>query len=147
MASVPFHYLDFRTFCYETEDEPLVTSALKTFLPEETDLDRTITEGHHGDRIIVLSARIEGADDQRHVLDVMLNTSDVGAIRSTLPERVDEDCSFFIRFDKQAAVHGEAVLGTGIQVRGKVEAYPAKRTSAIDNLREYFSSSYGRADN
>ena len=69
MSSVPFHYVDLRAFCYATEDEKRVEGALRTFLPEEFPVDRAESEGHHGDRIVVLSARVENADGIRHVLD------------------------------------------------------------------------------
>ena len=63
MSSVPFHYVDLRAFCYATEDDKRVADALRTFLPEETELERAESEGFHGDRILVLSARLERADD------------------------------------------------------------------------------------
>ncbi|MCL7418465.1 MAG: hypothetical protein M8354_11595, partial [Halalkalicoccus sp.] len=59
MAAVPFHYVDLRTFCYATEDEKRVEEALRTYLPEGFEISRAETEGYHGDRILVLSARVE----------------------------------------------------------------------------------------
>ena len=69
MPRVPFHYIDLRTFCYATEDEKRVEDALRALLPEEFELDRMENTGHHGDRIVVLSARVETADEMRHILD------------------------------------------------------------------------------
>jgi len=145
MSNVPFHYVDLRAFCYATEDEARVADALRALLPTEDgagsgddiELERERTEGHHGDRILVLSARVERADDVRYVLDALRNSPDTDRIRSELPERVAEDCSFFVHLDKQAAYrNGTAELGDGISLRAKVEAYPAKRESAIENARE-----------
>jgi len=65
MPRVPFHYIDLRTFCYATEDEKRVEDALRAFLPDEFELDRMENTGHHGDRIVVLSARVETADEMR----------------------------------------------------------------------------------
>ena len=62
MPSVPLHYVDLRAFCYATEDEERVERALMTYLPEDVELDRAVSEGHHGDRIVVLSARVERAE-------------------------------------------------------------------------------------
>ncbi len=141
MAAVPFHYLDFRTFCYETEDEERVAGALRTFLPPETSLERDETTGHHGDRILVLSTRLELADEMRYVLDRITEAEDFEAVVDQLADRVDGDCAFFIRFDKQLAYReGAIALGDGIQFRGKVEAYPATREGAVENLREYFEA-------
>ena len=53
-----------------------------------------------------------------------------------LDQRVDDNCALFLRLDKQAAFRGEVRLGSGITVRAKVEAYPAKQATAVENARE-----------
>jgi RNA binding exosome subunit len=135
VPSVPFHYVDLRTFCYATEDEKRVMQALERYLPEEYPIERTTSEGHYGDRIVVLSARVEQADDIRHVLSAVATLPDIDAVRSELDERVDDNCSFFLTLDKQAAFRGEVERGDGITLRAKVEAYPAKRENAVENAR------------
>lgn len=136
MGSIPLHYVDLRAFCYVTEDETRVEEALRTFLPEEFPIDRAESEGHHGDRIVVLSARVENADDVRVVLDRVRGIDDIDAVRADLDQRVTEDCELFLTLDKAAAHRGTARLGDGITLRAKVEAYPAKKESAIENARE-----------
>ncbi|WP_313694952.1 RNA-binding protein [Halorarum halobium] len=140
MASVPFHYVDLRTFCYATEDEKRVEQALRTFLPDEFEVDRVVNEGHHGDRIVVRSARVENADDVRHVLSVLSELPDVDRVIDELDERVDDNNSLFLRLDKQAAFGGDVRLGPGLTLRAKVEAYPAKREKAVENAREALST-------
>lgn len=140
MSSVPFHYVDLRTFCYATEDEKRVEGALRTYLPEEYELDRQVTAGHHGDRIVVRSARLENADDVRYVLDRLTELPDYDTFLDELDERVSEDCSLYLTLDKQAAFGGEVRQGDGITLRAKVEAYPAKRESAVENAREAFEA-------
>lgn len=136
MASVPFHYIDLRAFCYATEDEKRVEAALRTFLPEEYELDRAVNEGHHGDHIIVLSTRVDNADDLRHVLGRLSDLPDIDGVVAELDERVDENCSLFVRLDKQAAFRGDVERGPGVTLRAKVEAYPASKEAAVDNARE-----------
>ncbi|MEF8781380.1 MAG: RNA-binding protein [Haloferacaceae archaeon] len=136
MASVPFHYVDLRTFCYATEDEKRVEEALRTFLPEDFEIERVRNEGHHGDRIVVLSARVENADDVRHVLGGLTSLSGLDRVLEELEDRVDDNCSLFLRLDKQAAFRGDVRLGEGITLRAKVEAYPAKQPRAVANARE-----------
>ncbi|NHN58884.1 MULTISPECIES: RNA-binding protein [Halorussus] len=136
MAEVPFHYIDLRAFCYATEDDKRVEQALRTYLPEEFEIERAKSEGHHGDRILVLSARVENADEMRHVLSKVAELPDVDDLLDELDERVDENCSLFLRLDKQTAYRGEAALGEGITFRAKVEAYPAKKDAAVENARE-----------
>jgi RNA binding exosome subunit len=138
MPAVPLHYVDLRAFCYATEDDQRVETALRTFLPEDVELDRSASEGHHGDRILVLSARVERADEMRHVLDRLGELTDLEAVVAELDDRVDDNCAFYLTLDKQAASHGEVRRGDGITVRSKVEAYPAKRETAVENARELF---------
>ncbi|ATW86890.1 hypothetical protein halTADL_0068 [Halohasta litchfieldiae] len=141
MPRVPFHYIDLRTFCYATEDEKRVEEAIRAFLPEEFELDRMENAGHHGDRIVVLSARVENADDMRLILDRLAELDEIDRIMDELDERVDDNCSFFLRLDKQAAFQDEVELGKGITLRAKVEAYPAKHEAAVENAREALEQS------
>ncbi|MFC7068902.1 RNA-binding protein [Halobaculum lipolyticum] len=138
MSSVPFHYVDLRAFCYATEDEKRVADALGTFLPDEFEVDRVVNTGHHGDRIVVFSARVERADDVRHVLSRLSALAEWDRVLAELDERVDDNNSLFLRLDKQAAFKGDVELGPGITFRAKVEAYPAKREKAVENARETF---------
>ena len=139
MGSLPLHYVDLRAFCYATEDEPRVEAALRTYLPEEFAIERSEGEGHHGDRIVVLSARVERADGVRHVLSKVRELDDLDAVLRELDERVDENCSFFLKLDKQAAFRGEVRRGDGLLLRAKVEAYPAKKPAAVENVRKALS--------
>ena len=132
MSAVPFHYVDLRAFCYATEDERRVAAALRTFLPEDADLEREETEGHNGDRILVLSVRLERADEVRHVLSRLAEMDDLDGLLDELDERIDDNCAFFLGLDKQAAYGGDVRLGDGLMLRGKVEAYPAERERAIE---------------
>jgi len=146
MPRVPFHYIDLRTFCYATEDEKRVEEALRQFLPEEFEIDRVENTGHHGDRIVILSARVETADGMRVVLDQLAALDSIDRVLEELDERVDDNCSFFLRLDKQAAFNGLVRLGEGITLRAKVEAYPAKHEKAVANAREAIELAGGDAD-
>jgi len=136
MSSVPFHYIDLRAFCYVTEDEQRVENALRQLVPAEFELDRAESEGHYGDPILVLSARVESEAGMQAVLDGLRALPEEGrdTLDAELDERVNEDCSFFVSLNKQAAAAGEVRLGEGISLRAKVEAYPAKRESAIEAI-------------
>jgi RNA binding exosome subunit len=133
MGSIPLHYVDLRAFRYVTEDEDRVKRALRTFLPEEYPIDRAESEGHHGDRIVILSARVDNADDVRVVLNRVRGS--IGTVHDELDQRVTDDCELFLTFDKAAAYRGDVRLGDGIRLRAKVEAYPAKRETAVENAR------------
>ncbi len=133
MASIPVHYVDLRAFSYATEDDRRVERALRTFLPDDVELERTTSTGHLGDPILVLSARVERADEVRHVLGRLAEAEDFDRIEAELDDRVTDNCELFVRLDKQAALSGEVRLGDGITLRAKVEAYPAKRETAVEN--------------
>ncbi|WP_424014882.1 RNA-binding protein [Halorubrum xinjiangense] len=139
MPKVPFHYVDLRAFSYATEDVKRVEQALYSLLPEDVELERVENVGHHGDRIVVLSARVERADEMRHVLDRLSELEDLDRVLGELDERVDDNCALFLRLDKQAAFRDEVRLGPGLTVRTKVEAYPAKKEKAVANARETLS--------
>jgi len=136
MSSVPLHYVDLRAFSYVTEDEQRVATALGSLLPEEFDLERTESTGHHGDPIVVFSARVEETAALRSVLDGLgeLPAAERETVAAELDERVTEDCTLFLSLDKQAAAGGEIRLGEGLTVRAKIEAYPAKHERAVDAI-------------
>ncbi|MCQ4332561.1 RNA-binding protein [Natronomonas sp. F2-12] len=146
MSAVPFHYVDLRTFCYATEDEKRVETALRTFLPEETEIDSDATEGHYGDRILVLSVRLERADDVRYVLSKLTELGSFDRLLSELEDRIDDNCAFFIQLDKQAAYRGDVELGDGLMLRGKVEAYPATKDRAIETASEALAALEAQTD-
>ncbi|UPM42925.1 RNA-binding protein [Halocatena salina] len=140
MSGVPFHYVDLQAFCYATEDEPRVERALRTFLPEEFEIERVENTGYAGDRIVVLSARVENADAIRHVLAQLdrMSPEEWAQVGSELDRRVTENCELYLYLDKQAALAGSVALGDGLSFRGKIEAYPAKKESAIENVIDAF---------
>jgi hypothetical protein len=154
MSSVPVHYVDLRAFCYATEDEKRVEQALRTFVPgpdspdsddwdgEGTfvELDREVTEGFHGDRILVLSARLERADQIRYALAALARADDFDRLLGELDDRVDDNTALYVGVDKQSAFRGAVRLGEGITFRAKIEAYPAKRETAVGNARETLES-------
>lgn len=142
MSSVPLHYVDLRAFCYATEDDKRVEEALRTLLPEAFELQRMENEGHHGDRILVFSARVENADEMRVVLDQLgeLPPEQRQQLLAELDERVTDNTELFLTLDKQVAFGGDVRLGDGITVRAKVEAYPATKDAAVENARDVLES-------
>lgn len=137
--SLPFHYVDLRAFCYATEEEPRVADALRTLLPEEAEIEASSGKGHHGDPIVILSARVERAREIEYVYDRLRESVDIDVIREELEDRIDDNNALFLQLDKQAAAQGEIRLGSGLTLRSKIEAYPAKRENALENARDAFA--------
>lgn len=140
MAPVPFHYLELRAFSYATEDVKRVETALRHYTPADCAIERSRSSGHHGDPITVLSTRIETADAMRTVIERLFEIDGIERFQTQLQSRIDEECAFYLRFDKQAAFRGISSDGVGIQLRGKVESYPASRERAIENLADFFAT-------
>ena len=80
--------------------------------------------------------RLERADDVRHVLSRLAEIENFAGLMAELDDRIDDNCAFFLGLDKQAAYSGHVELGDGLMLRGKVEAYPAKRERAIETAEE-----------
>lgn len=142
MASLPLHYIDLRAFSYATESDNRVETALRAFLPADYPIEKTENTGFHGDPIVVLTTRVDNADDMRYVLNQIRTGDAIDTVIQELDERVDENCSLFLQFDKQDAYQGMISLGTGIILRAKVEAYPARKETAIENARAVLTDSH-----
>lgn len=127
--------MDLRCFCYATESRERVREAFSLFLPPDTEPEVESSEGHYGDEIELFSARIENMDGVRYVMNRVLELPDIEGVREEVGERVDEDCSFHLRLDKQAAFNDVVELGEGVSLRAKVEAYPAKHEKAVEAVR------------
>ena len=68
-------------------------------------------------------------------MDRVLEAGERERILGEIEDRVDDDCSFHLRLDKQTAYEGGSALGDGLHLRAKVEAYPAKRENAVEAVR------------
>lgn len=137
---VPFHYIDVRTFSYATEADRRVETALRTLLPEDHPIEHADGTGHYGDQIVILSARIETADEMRTVLNRLVEGGVLQQIEAELSDRVSENQEVYVTLDKQAAYNGVVATGEGIRLRGKIEAYPATRDRAVANVDDALGS-------
>ena len=145
----PFRNAVVSTFAHATEDEQRVLSVLRTLLPEGVRVHRSKLEGHHGNPIINLEAKV----GQRKLLRVLwqriltkLRAGELKKLSKIVPERVDENCFFYLRFDKQLAHAGELVLtdsGDAIHFKLKVTAYPARRELAVNLLEKFIGVGSG----
>lgn len=143
MPSPPVHHVDIRAFCYATEVPDRVEAALRAIYPPldgdgEPAIVRTTTEGHYGHRIDIFEARLSTADEVRTVFERLRARGDLDQLATELDERVTDENELYLRLDKQAAfADGDLVFGDGIEVSMKLEAYPAKREAAIENISAY----------
>ena len=135
------HLLHFRTFAQATEDEEKVTKAMR-FASGIERITKSKTGGYHGNPILILEVEIKSSK----AIDAFFRRfkeEDVRELLDSLENRVNEECSFFLRLDKQAAFLGELRLldsGDIISVSGKIKSYPKRFETAMANMRTYLQS-------
>lgn len=137
------HNISYRTFVYGTEDEEKVTDAISyifhNLLPE-----KTITEDHFGNDIIILSQKITKKRYNRDFIKFFnenLSENDKEIIKDELSRRMDEKGNFFLRFDKQEAYDNNLKLtysGNAIHVRIKIASYPVSKENALKVAHKLF---------
>ncbi len=139
------HNIVFRAIARVTESEDRVKTALSLFTFDK-EIETIVTEGHFGNRITIMNARLKGRDCNRFI-DVVksgLSETDLQRLRNELYDRVDDVCVLHIRFDKQAAYCGAVKLASlgadTIIAEIKLRAYPARPDNAIPIAEKIFLS-------
>ena len=138
MAILNMH---FRVFCHATEDEAKVVQALK-FASGADELTREVTEGYHGNPIVILEVFIKEKRRSKDFFSKM-DVDTLQEIAATLERRMDEDCNLYIRIDKQEAFLGNLKMTTSddaIAVRAKIESYPKKLETAMKSVTEFLET-------
>jgi len=124
--------------CHATEDEDKVLKALHAVIPTGVKVERTGLEGHHGNPIIALTARITDREKLTEIWDRIVGSCG-RAIALQVDERTDDLCNLHLRFDKQKAFEGALVLtngGDSIYLKLKIRTFPSKRENAIKLVKE-----------
>ncbi|MDI3474498.1 MAG: RNA-binding protein [Thermococcaceae archaeon] len=148
MTQLKAHHVRLTTFIQATEDEDKVLEAIATFIPEEIDEDDVLfdileTEGYFGNPIKVVNVEIKRSKAVRKFLEYfkeLLSEEDKRYLLDHLDEKVDEEGTFYVRFNKQKAYLGEAEVEEGpdvIQVRIKVKAFPMRKEAVVKAVREW----------
>ncbi len=136
-----FHWIRVQTFCYATERKELLEETMENLLGEADEYSEDESVGEHGNVMTILEARLTHQRQYRKLF------TDLGPeirawIVSDLDNRIDEDCVFYIRLDKQKAVQGiyePAHHGDVIAITGKVQAHPARKEVAARVLSEFLA--------
>lgn len=138
MPATTFHWMRVQTFCYATERKELLEEAMEELLGE-AEYSEEPTEGEHGNVMTILEARLTKQRQYREMFQ-RLGPDIVSWILDDIDNRVDEDCMFYIRLDKQKAVQGVYEIahhGDVIAVTGKVQSHPARKEVAERTLSEF----------
>ncbi|MCL1979438.1 MAG: exosome protein [Methanomassiliicoccaceae archaeon] len=136
-----FHWLRVNVFCYATENEEVIHDAMAELLgTDEFELD--IADSEHGNRILIFSAELSKQKDTTSVF-LKLGQEMIGQLKENLDDRIDDDCVFFLRLDKQELVQGRyriAHHGDVLSLTGKIASHPAKKKIAVGKMTEFLSS-------
>ncbi len=136
-----FRWVRVRVMCYATEDRDRIAEVFRTFIGTD-EWNEDVVEGEMGNITVIMDAEITRQKDIDGIF-VRLGDETVDRISSELEDRTDEDCTFYVRLDKQKAFSGTYSVATGgdvISLTCKVASYPAKRELAVDILRNYLRS-------
>jgi RNA binding exosome subunit len=144
------HHIILRVIAHATEDVSRVRAALDFFLSgagvrEGSKLIEELqAEGHHGNPITILSVQLKRKADclgfARFVRE-RFSEEDVARLREEMPERLDDDQVFHLRFDKQSAYLQQVRLtnsSDAIAAKVKIETYPKNREKAGVIVEELF---------
>ncbi len=127
MASLPIRWIEARAHCQATEEEDRVVHALAAAVPGgETSRERL--EGQFGNPVLVLTRRIERAEEVRDTWERWRAAGLPKALPGPIEGRLDEGGVLHFRIDKDAAFGGElvpAAKGDIIDIQVKLKAYPA----------------------
>lgn len=139
--AAPFRWIKLRVMIYSTEDREKVTDMF-TDLSGKDEFEVSVAEGEFGNETLIVEADLTRNKEFSQLFS-KLEPDTLESIYSELEERIDEDCTFYFRLDKQRAMSGSYVIGSGgdvISVICKVASYPAKKELAIEVMKDFFSS-------
>lgn len=138
---VAFHWVRVQMFCYATEKDDLLEEVM-TELLGDVEFTEEISEGEHGNVMMVLEARLT-KQREFNALFSKLGPEILSWIAEDVENRVDEDCVFYMRLDKQKAVQGiyeVAHHGDVIAITGKIQSHPARKEIAVKSLVDFIQS-------
>ena len=134
---MPIRELRAQVFVHATEEKDRVLRALMEVFPEdlrpflEVEVDEL--EGHYGNPIVKIVARIRGPDAERafrHILS-RLTRIDRGALAGTLEDRVDREGTLYFRLSKQEAYLGRLTVYEADDVIRITVHFHGKRRDAL----------------
>ncbi|MBU4032061.1 MAG: hypothetical protein KKH41_06100 [Candidatus Thermoplasmatota archaeon] len=141
MSEIKFLSIRFRAFAQATEIEERVLAAMK-FASGTEEVNVTATTGHFGNPITVFETELLKAGQIKNFLGRLAEAHIPENLIGQEEERVDEECAFHFRLDKQKAYLEELALASGrdvIDVRLKVGVYPARREAAVAAIKEWLA--------
>jgi hypothetical protein len=107
-------------------------------------VDTIEAEGHYGNPITIFSIQLPRKHDTMafsKFVDNNMTPEDLEILQSEMPDRLDDEQVFHLRFDKQEAYMGRVKMGSysdAITAKVKIETYPKNRERAGKIVEELF---------
>ena len=139
--------IEARAFSRATEITDRVVEAVLNLYPENfrenVEFGETKVEGQSGDEILIVESILDSEPGSEATLDHIferLGIRDRRRLGNSLDRRLDQNCIFFVRIDKQAAFIDSIELAKGpdvISIQIHIRQYPkCKQNDAIAMLKE-----------
>ena len=143
--------IEARAYARATEIPERVEAAVTRIFPEElrpgVSIEKTSVEGQAGDTISVIRGSLENKEHCETTFDFILReikTEDRRALERSTDIRIDENCVFFMRIDKQVAYLGNLTMNNEVDVvsiRIHFRDYPrCKREDAIQMIEHHIQN-------
>ncbi|MDR0523485.1 MAG: exosome protein [Candidatus Methanoplasma sp.] len=135
-----FHWLRVQVFCYATEREDLIRSMITDLAGDG--VEEESSEGEHGNRLTVFGKEMTRQAEFRSLFE-KLGPGVRGEASRDMEARVDEDCVFRLRLDRQRLAEGALEIahhGDVLSITGKIVAHPARKGIAVSNLRGFLET-------
>ncbi len=139
-AKPPFLNIRIRAIAQATEMKERVEAAM-LFVSGLEEVPSSRIEGHFGNPIIIFEVEMSKARDMKKFLQILKDAGMLALLMEEIEPRLDDDCVFHFRLDKQKAYAEELELADSkdiIDVSMKVATYPARREIALDILLDWF---------
>ena len=146
--------IEARAYSRATELSERVECAILNLIPEEfrkdIELSTTDVEGHSGDDIQIVVAKLKNKTGCEVTLDYIFSSfddRDRRRVQNSLLRRLNVNCLFFLRIDKQAAFQGKIALAEDpdvISVRIDIKQYPkCRQEDAVTMLENRLQAAGG----
>ena len=123
---------------HATENENKILHSINNVLSISAEkFSQSVSEGHWGNRILLLTATIDGQSAKDLVVKIMssLNSNDKHLLSNLFDKYIDEKGNLYIRLDKQRICNGKVSLSESDSIR--VRFRPVRRYKPSSTLQNY----------
>jgi RNA binding exosome subunit len=138
--------IEARAYSRATEVPERVVTAILNLYPEKfrelVGFASTKVEGHSGNEILIIESLLEDRMGCEATLDYILGRfeeRDRRLLGNSLLQRIDRNCLFFVRIDKQAAFLDAIALAKGpdvISIQVHIRQYPRCKQEDVKTMLE-----------